>query len=200
MKIGNFDFNVKPVSDEEKEIRKQERKQRRQSRIKYRLIGIGICLIVVFIIAAIGGGESKEDKNGLKTNSNYQDSSNSKTDNSNHKEIAPHNKNFLSNVQNATILDSSYTFKEVFGYYFENPKWRAFHDTQTNQDVVEFTGIGSLNNKDAKILLQITQNPNDESKYDIPYISINDVPVDNSDVRDLLNNALNDYIQNNVHG
>ena len=200
MKIGNFDFNVKQVSNEEKELRKQERKQRRHSRIKYRLIGIGICLIVVFILAGlgvIGDKKSKTDKLGLRSNPGYKEVVQNGVDKDNPREIAVHNKSFLESVQKGNVLDSSYTFEEVFNDYFVNPKWRAFHDTESDVDVAEFTGKCTYANKDADVVIQMIV---DHGHVYFPYMSVNNVEISHDEINTFLHDALNTYIQDNVHG
>lgn len=200
MKIGKFNINMDQSTSEEKEIKKQYKKEKRIIRFKYRLIGIGICLVIVFILAGfgvIGDSKSKTDKLGLRSNPGYKDAVQNGVDKDNPREIAVHNKNFLESVQKGNVLDSSYTFKEVFDYYFVNPKWRAFHDTESDIDVVEFTGKCTYANKDADAVIQMIV---DHGHVYFPYMSVNNVQISTDEINSFLHDSLNTYIQDNVHG
>ena len=200
MKIGKFNINMEQSTPEEKEIKKQYKTEKRKIRFKYRLIGIGICLVVVVILAGlgvIGDSKSKTDKLGLRSNQGYTDAVKNGVDKDNSREIGVHNKNFLESVQKGNVLDSSYTFEEVFDDYFVSTKWRAFHDTESDVDVAEFTGKCTYANKDADAVIQMIV---DNGHVYFPYMSVNNVEISHDEINSFLHDALNTYIQDNVHG
>ena len=78
------------------------------------------------------------------------------------------------------VKDSTYgthknmTCGEAFDNFFENPKWRFFY-SDTNENVVEFTGKCLYDNVEVEVLMQITVDM-EAGKRSVNYLSFNDVP------------------------
>lgn len=78
-------------------------------------------------------------------------------------------------VKEGTLSGYSYTTcGEAFDDFFEDPKWGYFC-SDTNEDVVEFTGKCLYDNVEVEVLMQFTLDK-EAGTFSVNYLSFNDVP------------------------
>ena len=65
------------------------------------------------------------------------------------------------------------TCGEAFDAFFDNPKWGYFN-SDTGEDVVEFTGKCLYDDVEVEVLMQFTIDE-ESGSFDVNYLSINDI-------------------------
>lgn len=97
-------------------------------------------------------------------------------------------------IQESILDDSSYTYKEVFNGFFANPIWEHFTGDE-NQEIVEFTGECSYQEKDVKVTVQylITNETEASVEYELIYFDIDGEPQDLTTFEEMISAAIESY-------
>ncbi len=86
-------------------------------------------------------------------------------------------------------------YKDAFEGFFSNPKWRYFEGKRDGSDdiveTIEFTGGCLYREKEVTALVQFELNE-DEGKFQVVYLSFNDVPQDALIISGLIDKVFSD--------
>ena len=101
---------------------------------------------------------------------------------------------YVQTIQESILDDSGYTYKEVFNDFFANPTWKHFTGDE-NQEIVEFTGECSYQEKDVKITVQylITNETETTVEYELIYFDIDGEPQDLTTFEGMISAAIESY-------
>lgn len=84
---------------------------------------------------------------------------------------------YINTIQETQLADSEYTYREVFTDFFSNPTWEHF-TTEEGEEVVEFTGECTYDEKEVKIKIQylITNETQTALEWELSYFDIDGIP------------------------
>ncbi len=108
--------------------------------------------------------------------------------------VVQSNDKYVVTVQNATLNDTSYTYKEVFNNFFAYPTWKHFTSTE-GEEVVEFTGECTYDGQQVKAKIQyvITNETEDYLEWETAHFSFNNVSQSFIMLSALMEKAVSEY-------